>query len=205
MFFGQLPSTVVIPIPKKQATLNKGASECLSCGYSESSCHFTQRSKGCCRFHSTHKVGSWTSLTLNPSNALSTMLKTGGYGGLLTAVARWHVRNSRRRHDQASELCANPFALRVAQCLAAVVHRGWFGTTVRHLHTHRALAALQLVHRHTPSSCRPPPLRPPFTATTSRLVSLRRPYAPGCGRSSLKWGVSCWSGPRLIVADWAAR
>lgn len=65
---------------------------------------------------------------------------------LLLGTMRYLLRQiSRRRHDQASELCANPFALRVARCLAAVVRRALFGTTVRHRDTHRALAPLQLV------------------------------------------------------------
>jgi hypothetical protein len=62
--------------------------------------------EGCRRFHSTHKLGLWTPLTSNPSNALSAVLKTGENGGWLTAVARWHMRYllrriSRRRHDRA--------------------------------------------------------------------------------------------------------
>ena len=70
----------------------------------------------------------YTPLTSNPSNALSVMLKTGGNGSWLTTVALWHMQYllrqiSRCRHDRASGLCASPFALRVAQCLAAVVHR----------------------------------------------------------------------------------
>lgn len=184
--------------------------------------------KGCRQFHSTHKVGPWTPLTSNPSNVLLVVLKTGGNGGWLTAVAHWLMRYllrwiSRQRHDRASEPCMNPFALRVAQCPAVVVHRALFGTTMRHRHTehhrhahraplshtpstivtptehhrhtHRALAPLQLVQHRTPSSCRPPHLQPPFTAATSRLMSLQRPYAPGCGHSSPKWGVNCWSEP----------
>jgi hypothetical protein len=79
------------------------------------------------RFHSTHKVGPWTPLTSNPSNVLSAVLKTGENGGWLTAVARWHMRYllrriSRRQHDRPSGLCAIPFAVRAARCLAAVVH-----------------------------------------------------------------------------------
>jgi hypothetical protein len=75
--------------------------------------------KGCRQFHSTHKVGPWTPLTSNPSNVLLAVLKTGGNGGWLTAVARWPMRYllrwiSRQRHDRASEPCMNPFALRVA-------------------------------------------------------------------------------------------
>jgi hypothetical protein len=53
--------------------------------------------KGCRRFHSTHKVGRWTSRTSNPSSASSIMLKTGGDGGWLTAVVRWHMRCLLRR------------------------------------------------------------------------------------------------------------
>jgi hypothetical protein len=67
---------------------------------------------GCCRFHSTHKVGPWTPLTSNPFNVLSAVLKTGRHGGWLTAVAHWHMqyllrRISGWRHDRASGLCAN--------------------------------------------------------------------------------------------------
>jgi len=129
---------------------------------------------------------------INPSNVLSVVLKTEGNGGWLTAVARWHMqyllrRISRRRHDRVSELCANLFALRVGQCLAAVVHHAscivWCH---RAPSSHRALAPLQLVHRHTPPSCHPPPLRPPVTAATSWLG---HSYAPGCRQSSLMWGV----------------
>src|SRR5713226_1278248 len=42
---------------------------------------FSPTLKGCCRFHSTQKVGPWTLLTSNPSNALLAVLKTGGNGG----------------------------------------------------------------------------------------------------------------------------
>src|SRR5229473_5056161 len=42
---------------------------------------FSPTLKGCCRFHPTQKVGPWTPLTSNPSNALLAMLKTGGDGG----------------------------------------------------------------------------------------------------------------------------
>lgn len=49
---------------------------------------------GCCRFHITHKVGLWTPLTSSPFSVLSAVLKTGGDGGWLTAVARWHMRYS---------------------------------------------------------------------------------------------------------------
>jgi len=42
---------------------------------------FSPTLKGCCRFHPTQKVGPWTPLTSNPSNALSAVLKTGGNGG----------------------------------------------------------------------------------------------------------------------------
>jgi hypothetical protein len=78
---------------------------------------FVSTLKGCCRFHPTHRVGFWTLLTSNPSNALSVVLKTEGNGGWLTAVARWHMRYllkriSCRRRDRANGLCANPFALR---------------------------------------------------------------------------------------------
>jgi hypothetical protein len=63
--------------------------------------------EGCRRFHTTHKVGPWTPLTSNPSNALSAVLKTGEDGGWLTAVAHWHMRYllrwiSRRQHDECS-------------------------------------------------------------------------------------------------------
>src|SRR5229473_3972334 len=42
---------------------------------------FSPMLKGCCQFHPTQKVGPWTPLTSNPSNALSAVLKTGGNGG----------------------------------------------------------------------------------------------------------------------------
>jgi hypothetical protein len=155
--------------------------------------------KACCRFHPTHRVGPWTLLTSNPSNALSAVLKTGGNGGWLTAVAHWHMRYLLRRiswwrRDRASELCVNSFALRVAKCLAHhhrapsshighSRHRHTSGT--RAIVTHWVLAPFQLVHSRTlsnfsfTSSCRPPPLRPLFTDPTPRITSLRHPYAPG--------------------------
>ena len=49
---------------------------------------------GCRRFHSTPKVGPWTLLTSNPFNVSLAMLKTGGNGDWLTAVAHWHMRYS---------------------------------------------------------------------------------------------------------------
>jgi len=52
---------------------------------------FSPTLMGCRRFHFTQKVGLWTLLTSNPSNALSAMLETGGNGGWLTTVARWHM------------------------------------------------------------------------------------------------------------------
>jgi hypothetical protein len=89
--------------------------------------------KGCRRFHSTHKLGRWTSRTSNPSNASSAVLKTGGDGGWLTAVVRWHMRCLLRpinwwRHARASGLCTSPFAL-------SCTHRAMFDTTVCHRHT----------------------------------------------------------------------
>lgn len=39
-------------------------------------------------FRFTHRLGPWTSLTLNVSSALSAALKTGGDGGWSTAVVR---------------------------------------------------------------------------------------------------------------------
>src|SRR5258708_5116480 len=42
---------------------------------------FSPTLKGCCQFHPTQKVGPWTPLTSNPSNALSAVLKTEGNGG----------------------------------------------------------------------------------------------------------------------------
>jgi hypothetical protein len=79
------------------------------------------------RFHFTHKVGPWTLLTSNPYNASSAVLKTGGNGGWLTAVARWHMRYFQRwvswRRERVSSRNAHSFALRVARCLAVVVHR----------------------------------------------------------------------------------
>jgi hypothetical protein len=110
--------------------------------------------KGWCRFHSTHKVGPWTLLTSNQSNALLAVLKTGGNGGWLTVVARWHMRYSLRRisrwrHDRASELRANPFALRVSLCLAAVVHRVlcivWYHRAPIVTHTERSHAFNSLI------------------------------------------------------------
>lgn len=98
----------------------------------------------CRRFHSTHKMGHWTLLTSNPSNALLAVLKTGQNGGWLTAVARWHMRYllrqiSRRRHDRGTELCANE---------SRTVCRALFATTARRRHAHRARAHLQLESIH---------------------------------------------------------
>src|SRR5229473_3965681 len=42
---------------------------------------FSPTLKGCCQFYPTQKVGPWTPLTSNPSNALLAMLKTRGNGG----------------------------------------------------------------------------------------------------------------------------
>ena len=61
--------------------------------------------KGYHQFRYTHNGGPWTLLTLSLSNALSAALKTGGNGGWLTAVVRWHMqyllrRTSWRRHDR---------------------------------------------------------------------------------------------------------
>ena len=49
------------------------------------------------RLHSTHKAGPWTPLISNLFNVLSAVLKTGGSGGWLTAVAHWHMRYLLRR------------------------------------------------------------------------------------------------------------
>jgi len=113
---------------------------------------------GCRRFHSTHKVGPWTPLISNPSNASSAVLKTGGNGGWLTAVARWHMRYSlrqisRRRHDRVSELCVLKPIRSESHCVWlrwCMVGRALFGTTVRHRHTRRALARLQLATQLSP-------------------------------------------------------
>ncbi len=42
-----------------------------------------------CQFHFTYKMGPWTLLTSNPSNALLAVLGTRGNRDWLTAVARW--------------------------------------------------------------------------------------------------------------------
>jgi hypothetical protein len=93
-FFGQLRFIVVIPIPKSKGTYDEGASKWF---VSRLFGKFTPLSptlkllKGR-RFHFTHNLGHWTPLTLNPSNALLAMLKTGKNGGWLTVVTRWCMR-----------------------------------------------------------------------------------------------------------------
>jgi hypothetical protein len=128
---------------------------------------------GCRRFHSTHKVGPWTPLISNPSNVLSAVLKTRGNGGWLTAVAHWHMRYSlrqisRRRHDRASELCVLEPIRSESHCVWlrwCTVGHASFGATVRHCHTRRALARLQLGRHFT----QPSPM-PPFLPNIIRIV-----------------------------------
>jgi hypothetical protein len=141
----------------------------------------------CRRFHSTHKVGPWTPLTSNPSNALSAVLKTGGNGGWLTAVARWHMRYSLRRiswrrHDRASGLCANPFALSrtVFGCDGALCIVWPPRVTVTHIERSRACNLDDIFTQ--PSPCHSPSASslkvPPALFASSRPAHMR-----GCAPS----------------------
>jgi hypothetical protein len=137
------------------------------------------------------------SRTLDPAiksiRVLSVVLKTGGNGCWLTAVACWHMRYllrriSRRRHDRVSELCTNPES-RTLFCIA------WYH------------------HRHTPSARAPstrsssPTIMPTPTPSHSRndMARITRPVCTWVLRVLSEVGKEVLRQAQLVAAESASR
>jgi len=124
-FFGQLLCIIIIPIPKSKELKTKKPEKICLAVVQQVYANFPN-AHGIPLILFYLQTGGLDPVDINTIQCIVSR-KTGGNGGWSTAVARWHTQYSTRwtnlqQHNQASELCTNALALRVALCLSVLVH-----------------------------------------------------------------------------------